>query len=386
MKITSLFLKNLKEHKRDKKNLFLILIFPILIMVSYSLILGGGISDLDTVNIGVLNLDDGDYSNDLLNRINEMEIDNNTKMFKLSKITSEKEGSEQIKNEIISAYIIIPSNYTKCIKENNLNTNIIIKGEPTSIGYLESVSGLNILLNNYSKEIYQNITHISIGEINLLSKELEGMDLFNSFDYLAPGLIVFSILMNITSITTSISNEAEKGMLKRLKLTKMKSKDYIFGTTCSWILIGIIEMIAVLITAILCGYHWQGGVNSIILALITAILALISSISIALIIVSLTKTSSQASSLSLLIAFPLSFISGSFYPLPEANIGTFFGHTIQIYDILPWNQTITIFRQVLTFGKGIETVWFNMLLIILSGTVLLLISVALFNRKIKNSN
>ena len=147
MKITSLFLKNLKEHKRDKKNLFLILIFPILIMVSYSLILGGGISDLDTVNIGVLNLDDGDYSNDLLNRINEMEIDNNTKMFKLSKITSEKEGSEQIKNEIISAYIIIPSNYTKCIKENNLNTNIIIKGEPTSIGYLESVSGLNILLN-----------------------------------------------------------------------------------------------------------------------------------------------------------------------------------------------------------------------------------------------
>ena len=212
------------------------------------------------------------------------------------------------------------------------------------------------------------------------------MDLFNSFDYLAPGLIVFSILMNITSITTSISNEAEKGMLKRLKLTKMKSKDYIFGTTCSWILIGIIEMIAVLITAILCGYHWQGGVNSIILALITAILALISSISIALIIVSLTKTSSQASSLSLLIAFPLSFISGSFYPLPEANIGTFFGHTIQIYDILPWNQTITIFRQVLTFGKGIETVWFNMLLIILSGTVLLLISVALFNRKIKNTN
>lgn len=386
MKITSLFIKNLKEHKRDKQNLFLILIFPILLMVGYSIILGGGNDDLDTVNIGVLNLDDGDYSNDLLNRISEMKIDNNTKMFNLYKINNEKEGNEQIKNEVISTYMIIPSNYSKCIENNNLDTNIIVKGEPTSIDYLESVSGLNILLNNYSKELYQNRTHISIGEIKLLSKKLDGMDLFNTFDYLAPGIIVFSILMNITSITTSISNETEKGMLKRLKLTKMKSKDYILGTTCSWMIIGIIEMIIVLITAILCGYHWQGGFNSLSLALITGILALISSISIALIIVSLTKTSSQASSLSILIAFPLSFISGSFYPLPEVNIGTFFGHSIQIYDFLPWNQTITIFRQILTFGKGIESIWFNMLLIILSGTVLLLISVVLFNRKIKNTN
>ena len=33
------------------------------------------------------------------------------------------------------------------------------------------------------------------GNINLINQELEGMDSFNTFDFLAPGLIVFSILI-----------------------------------------------------------------------------------------------------------------------------------------------------------------------------------------------
>ena len=386
MKIIAIFLKNIKQLKRDQKNLFLILILPILMMVIYSTMFSSNLIDPGTVDIGVVNLDEGNYSADLLNRLSDFSLDNSTKVFNLVELNSEDEGSEMIKNELISVMIIIPSNYSSDIHNNNLNTNIIIKGEPTSTNYITAITSLNLLLTEYANELQYNITHQPVKHVNLVPQEINGMDNFNTFDYLAPGLIVFSILINITAVSSNIAQETENGMLKRLKLTKMKSKDYIFGTSLSWIIIGSIEIITVLITAILLGYHWQGGLYSIIIAIIVGILTMISSIALSLIIVSLTKTSSQASSLGLIISFPLSIICGSFYPLPKFYIGTINGHPLQIYELLPWNQTITIFREVLNFGKDVGSVLPNIFLIIISGLVLLLISVILFNRKINNTN
>ena len=74
MKSISIFLKNLKQIKRDGKNLFLIIIFPILIMLIYSTMFSGGLVDLESVNVGYINLDEGDYSNDLLNKISEVDL------------------------------------------------------------------------------------------------------------------------------------------------------------------------------------------------------------------------------------------------------------------------------------------------------------------------
>ena len=385
MKIISIFLKDLKQLKRDKKSLFLILIVPILIMLIYSTMFSGGLIDVETVNIGVIDKDNSDFSHELLNKISDTNLTGNRKLFNLVLLDDEDEGYAKIKNEQISAMIIIPENYSHSIAEKNSDTNLIIKGEQTSIGYLTAVSAINLILIEYSIELQEKITNQSFKEIKLDNQELEGMDTFNTFDYLAPGLIVFSILMNITAVTTSISEEAENGMLKRLKLTKMKSRDYILGTSISWLIIGSIEIITVLITAILCGYHWQGGLNSIILAVIVGILTIVSSIALSLIIVSVTKSAQQASSLSILISFPLSIICGSFYPLPELNIAMINGHAFQIYDLLPWSQTITIFRELLTFGNGFESILPNLIIIIISGIVLLLISMFLFNRKINRT-
>ena len=379
MKSISIFLKNLKQIKRDGKNLFLIIIFPILIMVIYSTMFSGGLVDLETVNVGVINLDDGDYSNDLLNHIADIELAKDKKLINLVEIHDEAEGSEKIRNEQISALMIIPENYSSDILNNNVDNQLIIKGEPSSIGYLAASSTINLALIKYSIELQEKLTNQPFKQINLVNQQLGEIDTFNTFDFLAPGLIVFTILINITATTSSIAQEIDNGMLKRLKLTKMKSRDYIAGTSISWILIGSVEIIAVLFTAILCGYHWQGGLNSIIFAIIVGILTIVSSIALSLIIVSVSQTQQQASSLAILVSFPLSIICGSFYPLPEFYIGSINGHAIQIYELLPWNQTITIFRELLTYGRGIETVLPNLFIIILAGVVLLLISVVLFN-------
>lgn len=73
---------------------------------------------------------------------------------------------------------------------------------------------------------------------------------------------------------------------------------------------------------------------------------------VALIIVAFSKNAKQASSISPIVAVPLSFIAGAFIPLPDCVIATINNQQIQIIEILPWNQAITAIRQVLTYVRS----------------------------------
>jgi len=137
-----------------------------------------------------------------------------------------------------------------------------------------------------------------------------------------------------------------------------------------------------LLVAVFMGFHWNGGLNSLLLACLVGFIATIPSVALALIIVSLTSSVDQATNLSAIIAVPLSFLAGSFFPLPEAYICEFMGHHIQIYELLPWNQALTALRQLLLYGNGIEAIWINILLILIIGIILLAISILLFKHKI----
>ena len=137
-----------------------------------------------------------------------------------------------------------------------------------------------------------------------------------------------------------------------------------------------------LLVAICLGFKWEGGVYTLFLACIVGIFTTFSSVAVALIIVAISKNAKQASSISPIIAVPLSFIAGSFIPLPDCVVATINGQQIQIYEILPWNQAITAIRQVLTYGQGFNTIAMNLLIILIMGIILLAISILLFNRKI----
>ena len=384
MIIYDLLIKNLKKLVRDKSNLIFIIIFPVLLMVLYSVTLSGSLIDLDSVQVGVVNLDEGNSGSQLVAAIDKINHDEGNDIIKWVNLDNESEGLEKLNNEVISSMIIIPENYSAC-SGNNSDTGILIEGDPTSMNYLFSITSIQMYLNEYSKRVHENISHDHINEVNMISKPLKGMDSFNFFDYMAPGLIVFSLLINISSIASNISEECEDGMLRRLKLSKMKSRDYVISTILSWIIIGIIEIVVVFLIAVLLGFHWQGGFTSIAAAVFTGALTLISSISLAIMIVSITKSTSQTVSLAALVSIPLSVICGSLFPLPEFYIGSINGHPVQIYEILPWNQAVTILRQLLTFGKGLNELWINIALVAVIGFVLLAISVILFNRKLERA-
>ena len=147
---------------------------------------------------------------------------------------------------------------------------------------------------------------------------------------------------------------------------------------------GVIQVIIMLAVAILLGYHWQGGYLSILYAIIVGMLTSVSSVALSLIIVSITKSVEQATNLSAIIAIPLSFLAGSFFPMDGVfiNIGSF---SFNLLEISPWHQATNAFISVLTFGNGFYEIISNVVLIIIAGLILLAIATMLFKVKLSKN-
>ena len=380
MKMFDIVQLNFKQLIRDKKNLFFLLLFPALFMLIFGVSFGGDLeSDID---IAIINHDGGAISNQLVDVIKDFNSSENEKLFTVYELDDETKAQQMLENASVSTILIIPQGFTNNMGENQSSLGeLIIKGNPIDTDYGIASSVISGITTEFSKEIVKEISGQSVPEISLKYEDLN-ISSSSMFDLYAPGLIVFAIIMTITVVASNIATEEESGMIKRLKLSKMKTKDYVIGNLISWSFVGVVQVIIMLLVAVWLGFKWEGGVYTLFLACIVGIFTTFSSVAVALIIVAISKNAKQASSISPIIAVPLSFIAGSFIPLPDCVIATINGQQIQIYEILPWNQAITAIRQVLTYGQGFNTIAMNLIVILVMGIILLAISILLFNRKI----
>ena len=391
MKIMDIITKNMKELIRDKKNLFFLLLFPIIFMLVFGVAFGSDSTTNPTIDIAIVNQDvdvnNQSYSQMLIDNIKDVKTNDSKKMFNIIEADSQDHAQKLLESDNVSCILIIPDDFSRNMQEeittqSNKTPQLTFKADTTQTNNMIAQNVIDNVINEYSISINSQLTSASFNAIKLNIEGLEGTNDFTQFDYIAPGLIIFAILMTVTTVTSSISRETENGMLKRLKLSYMKSSDYIIGNLATWCIMGIIQVIIMLLVAVFLGFHWNGGLNSLLLACLVGFIATIPSVAVALIIVSLTGSVDQATNLSAIIAVPLSFLAGSFFPLPEAYICEFMGHHIQLYELLPWNQALTALKQLLLYGNQIDAIWINILLILIIGIILLFISILLFKRKI----
>jgi ABC-2 type transport system permease protein len=402
MKFLSIAIKDLREILRDRRGFFFILLFPMLLIVVFGFAFGGSGGNTPH-NLAVINYDQGFVLNN-----QSVNFGNNLTQTLENAKYSNSYADQQLKQEKIDAELIIPQNFSQAtvslinntILETtnpltasssntpNITSTLIIRGDTGSMDFGTTQGILVGLLSQYKNGIVistQNSIRGTPGAqpTEYLSSTVEpiaGTANFTTFDYQAPGLIVFAIILLATTIAISFTREIERGTLARLRLSKMRGFDLLFGGMIPWSLIVVAQVVILLIVAIAIGFNWQGGINSILLAILVGVIGGIASISLAMIIASFAKNDRQAANLGTLIAVPVSFLAGAFFQLPQASIGTFMGQSFQIYDILPWTHTIDALRTVLTYGGGWNDISYQVGLSVLLTIILFIIGVALFSR------
>jgi ABC-2 type transport system permease protein len=409
MKFMSIASKDLKELLRDRRGLFFILLLPIFFMLIFSFAFGTMGQNNQPNSIAVVNLDTGvtlpngtavNYGDNFTDTMKGLKYqDTDVNLFNITE-TSEANANNLVKQRNVDLELIIPAGFSQSILEmertvqgsgagvvslnsssNNVTSKLIIRGDKGYSGFGTSLSILTGAVGSYQDGVIGALGGVEPQEFIQTSVEgIPGTQSFTAFDYIAPGMMVFAILLLSTSVAAMLTKEVESGTLRRLKLSKMTSFDYLFGGLLPWSLVAGAQIIILLGVAILFGFHWQGGFNSIILAAIIGVVGGVASISLGMIIASFAKNPPQASQLGTLIAVPVSFLVGAFFQLPQVVIGTFMGQPVQIYSILPWYQIATALRTVLTNGGGWNSIVYNMAAAVALTAILFVIGVYLFSK------
>ena len=411
MKFISIAIKDAKELLRDRRGFIFILFFPILLMLVFGVAFGGMGQSNTPYNLAIVNYDQGailplsnetsNFGNNLTQNLKDVKYeDSDVHMFNITQI-SEDQADSLLKERKIDALLIIPENFSQSVvalmnstilsvtnpgsvtQTDNITSTLIIRGDTGYINFGVSQGILVGILSQYQDTVITQTENNARGtpnttQIEYLNSKVEpiaGTKDFTTFDFLAPGMIVFAILLLSTTVAASLTREVEDGTLARLKLSKMRGFDLLFGGMIPWSIIAAIQVVILFLVAVFMGFHWQGGLTSILLAILVGIIGGVASISLGMIIAAFAQNDRQAANLGTLITIPLSFLVGAFFQLPNVE---FWGHNYN--EILPWTHTLDALRSTLIFGGGWDAISYQVYASILLTVILFIIGLVLFSK------
>ena len=206
----------------------------------------------------------------------------------------------------------------------------------------------NNTIGDFSKTF--NVDFEVIGETGQVKKSF----LERYYSVLVPGQIIQSIMLSAVSAIYITGNEMEKGILNRLKLTKIKSSEYIGSTIVSWGLIALFQSTIMLGISLIMGYIKPGGnpINYVIAVSVLAMSGMLSA-SVSLIVISFVEPK-IAGTISLIVLLVSSLYIAGYFPVPNSTIGHFLGRPFTALDIFPWRASITALRKSLMLSNQIE--------------------------------
>jgi len=348
---------------RDKMAIFFTFLFPLIFLFIFGGIFGKS-SDV-SFNVALLNESSTQFAK---------EFENDSKEGKVLKvkedITTREKADEALNNSQIDAIIIMPKSFGSTVDG----------GKPSG--------ELKLLYAKNNEQAGQTLSSLLNGAFTQVNKELvgeqaqpftvkaesTGKEGLSSFDYLFPGLIGFSILgMGLFGPSNVFPRLKQKGVLRRYHTTSLKVWQFVFGNILSNSAAALLAtglMIVLALTLPMFDINMQG--NFIELALFIVLGAIVI-FGIGLAIGGWAKNENQAAPLSQLIAFPMMFLSGTFFPrflMPEwlQNVSSF----------IPLTPFIDGVRMIMVEGQHLINILPQIGLLAAWGLIIYLIAFKVF--------
>jgi ABC-2 type transport system permease protein len=199
----------------------------------------------------------------------------------------------------------------------------------------------------------------------------------NEFDYYAPGMMVFALLMIIPQTAMLVGRELRWGTLRRLRLSGVRAWELLGGISLAQMAVAVIQVLVVFLSALALGYNNHG---SLILAIVVSLAISLSAIGMGLIVACFIENDSQAVNFGSTVTMVQVFVSGAFFPLPPLTVFTFLGHPIGIFDIFPASHGMLALQQVLNDGVGLGVIGFRLAAIFLFSGLTFAVGVLMFHR------
>ena len=379
MRFWNIFLKCVREQRRDLWLLALSLSFAPLLVFIYWLITSSGGST--TYGLIVINQDKGvvafNAGNELITQLKAFSYENGAPFLNVM-LENDRSGAEvHLRNRDAAALLVIPQDFSNMIEamRNGTvsgSTNLEFVGDLTYPTYTVAAVSAMTVADNYIKEMSGEESPIGILETPLGASAAR-----SEFENYVPGLFIFAVLITLFQASMLVARESEGGKLIRLKLAGISSFEFLGGVSAYMALVAVLSAALTFAIAVALGFRSQG---SIWLALMVVILTSLSIIGMGMIVASFAKTVSQAFVIANLPFGILMFLSGAAFPLPRTPIFEIWGHGVAIYDILPPTHAVIALNKIFTLGGGLADITYELVMLIALSFISFGAGVVLFNR------
>jgi ABC-2 type transport system permease protein len=191
-------------------------------------------------------------------------------------------------------------------------------------------------------------------------------------DFLVPGIIAMSLMNSgVIGLSTAFVIYRERGILRRIKVTPFHLTSFVLARIISQLIIALAQTAILIGMAMaLFGLNIEGNMALIVLEVLIGALAFLA---IGFAIAGVSKNVETAAAVGNLVTFPMLFLSGVFFGIESAP------NWLQpITRILPLSYLVDALRDTMSRGKGLTTVWTDLLVLVATFAIGMAIAVRFF--------
>ncbi len=379
-RITVLLKKDLKTFIREPAVLFLLLLFPLVVTMTFGIAFGGMNSPGDAeFKIGVVNMDanstDSEWSGWFIGNLTDY---NGTVV---SYYTSNETGQADLINGNLHALIVIPEGFGDSIETYWASPLNGSGWENVTIGlYLDSGS---MIASSAIPPITQQVLISTIyGEgagslelpITIGSPSLVYVSDLSQWDFMAPGIFAFAAIFMIMIVAQSLTVDRDSGILSRMATTPVKASEFIVAKALSYMVVGVAQVSLIFAGSFAIGYRPNTDAAGLAFAFLIVLVFTLAAVGMGLITAVISKSADVATGISFIFIMPQMFF-GTFMPLGGLSevIGTY----------MPSNYVTHALTTLFLRGASISTpsIWVDLLVVAIVGITMLAIGALLFGRQ-----
>jgi ABC-2 type transport system permease protein len=316
-----------RRYFRDPVALFFTLVFPVIFLLIF-----GAMSRGNSVsfNVALINNSDSKFASDFARQIKK------NKIFKVKDVTSFNEAKEKMGRGELDSILELPKNFGDSAAQSAIPEGKVV------VYYEESKPDTGQTVASVMQRVLDGINQKLVAVTDPLSVEQKATKTTNlsRFDYTVAGIIGFSMMsLAIFGMANGFPAEKKSGALRRMRATPLRASQLILATALEYLLIGTITVILMLVVAtLLFDFNMRG---SYLTLLIFELIGIFSLFGFGMAIGGWAKNENQSAPLSNLVAFPMMFLTGVFFPT---------------YLMPQWLQNISHFLPLTPIIDGIRMI------------------------------
>lgn len=314
---------------RDKTALFFTFLFPLIFLFIFGSIFNS--SDMN-FSIAIINKADSEFATQFVEQAASDEV------FEVDSSIQDLETAKLRMNRgEIDSVLVLPESFGEIGDDKRPSGELEVYYTPGSEQAGQTVAAV---MEQIFGEINQQLGQ---GEPNFtVAQKSTGEAGLSQFDYTFSGLLGFTILGTaIFGLANTMPAEKQRGSFRRLRASPFHASQLVIGNGLHYLLVTLMSLVLMIVVGLLV-FDFEMRGSWLQLGML-ATLASVMMIGFGLFIGGWAQNENQSAMLSNLVAFPLMFLSGIFFPrflFPEWMQG--------ITEYIPLAPVVDGFRRIMT--------------------------------------